>query len=300
MNNICPICNYNNDSIKPISVVKNIWKESKNVYICEGCKLYYIDMPTEKELIHFYESNYYSSKKNTITNFIDKKIKNARALSRFQYIKKYMTPNNNYSIAEIGAADGLLLNYFKKNKNNVFGYELNSKDRNTAKSKYNIDMQNDFYSKKNNSKYDVVILSHVLEHFLDPTKKIKNIYNALNEDGIIFIEIPCTPNHNEVSKEDMNLFFQTEHTLHFNVDNLALLLVESGFTIIDIKYNNYNINKKAKKSIWLGSIQSKLDIVYILNFFIRLLTNPKNSFINYKHPNTKDVFGKNIRLIAKK
>jgi SAM-dependent methyltransferase len=38
--------------------------------------------------------------------------------------------------------------------------------------------------------YDIVILSHVLEHFVDPKRVITASLNALSKDGIIVIEVP--------------------------------------------------------------------------------------------------------------
>jgi SAM-dependent methyltransferase len=38
--------------------------------------------------------------------------------------------------------------------------------------------------------YDVVILSHVLEHFTDPKRWIRSALNALAQGGIVIIEVP--------------------------------------------------------------------------------------------------------------
>jgi SAM-dependent methyltransferase len=38
--------------------------------------------------------------------------------------------------------------------------------------------------------YDVVILSHVLEHFTDPKRLIRSVLNALTLGGIVIIEVP--------------------------------------------------------------------------------------------------------------
>ena len=42
----------------------------------------------------------------------------------------------------------------------------------------------------NPKKYDLIILSHVLEHFLDLDSELNNISLLLKEDGIVYIEVP--------------------------------------------------------------------------------------------------------------
>lgn len=82
---------------------------------------------------------------------------------------------------EIGASDGLLLSIFKKENFNVFGYELNENARNDALKKYDIKMKDDFLKDKNidKNKYNIVIMSHILEHFTNPKYILNSVHNFM-------------------------------------------------------------------------------------------------------------------------
>lgn len=309
MNNInlnkklCPLCEAEANENNIVDIVENIWENNKNVYECSNCKLYFIDEPSQSEIEFLYNSNFYARNNNIIYKFIDAKMKYARALNRFNYIKKFIKKTDNLNVLEIGASDGLLLSIFKKENFNVFGYELNENARKDALKKYDIKMKDDFLKDKNidKNKYNIVIMSHILEHFTNPKYILNSVHNFIGGgvNDILFIEIPYTPNYKIVSKDDMKIFFETEHTVHFNEKNISLLMKECNFKILDICYNEYNINdNNLKKNIWLGKFDFKSSINF-LYFISKICFNPKNAFIDYKISDNFN-FGRNIRIIAAK
>lgn len=309
MNNInlnkklCPLCKAEANENNIVDIVENIWENNKNVYECSNCKLYFIDEPSQSEIEFLYNSDFYARNNNIIYKFIDAKIKYARALNRFNYIKKFIKKTDNLNVLEIGASDGLLLSIFKKENFNVFGYELNENARKDALKKYDVKMKDDFLKDKNidKNKYNIVIMSHILEHFTNPKYILNSVHNFIGGgvNDILFIEIPYTPNYKIVSKDEMKIFFKTEHTVHFNEKNISLLMKECNFKILDICYNEYNINdNNLKKNIWLGKFDFKSSINF-LYFISQICFNPKNAFIDYKISDNFN-FGRNIRIIATK
>ena len=145
------------------------------------------------------------------------------------------------------------------------------------------------------------IMSHILEHFTNPKYILNSVHNFIGGgvNDILFIEIPYTPNYKIVLKDDMKIFFETEHTVHFNEKNISLLMKECNFKILDICYNEYNINdNNLKKNIWLGKFDFKSSINF-LYFISKICFNPKNAFIDYKISDNFN-FGRNIRIIAAK
>lgn len=96
----------------------------------------------------------------------------------------------------------------------------------------------------------------------------------------------------------MKIFFETEHTVHFNEKNISLLIKECNFKILDICYSEYNIIDNLKKNIWLGKLDFK-SLVPFLYFVSKICFNPNNAFINYKISDEFN-FGRNIRIIAAK
>ncbi|MEI0579842.1 class I SAM-dependent methyltransferase [Brachyspira pilosicoli] len=297
MPNSCKVCSSNH--YKKIGEIKNIWKEYKDVYQCDECSLYFIDSPTDEEINSLYKNEYHNNIKNKLFEIAKSKMRYARSLSQFNFIKQTIDLKNK-DICEIGAFDGLLLSLFKKNNNNVFGYELNDDARNYAKKKYNIDLKENFLESK--SKYDIIILSHVIEHFREPIEILIKIKSMLKEGGFIYIEVPNSPMPNECSYEMLMRYLNTEHIVNFNMDNLIKFAESANFKIIRSEYNNYNVNidnEDLRISLLEGSLPNLNNYFAFSLFALKTLIVPNATFTNYKNKANKWSYGENIRLIAK-
>lgn len=89
--------------------------------------------------------------------------------------------------------------------------------------------------------FDLIILSHVLEHLLEPRRAMLAIRSLLSETGLLYIE---TPDALRYSTQDFVpfYFFDSEHINHFEqyaFDNLARIcgysLIEAGAKTIPVK-----------------------------------------------------------------
>ncbi|MBW5392354.1 class I SAM-dependent methyltransferase [Brachyspira pilosicoli] len=297
MANTCKVCSSNH--YKKIGEIKNIWKEYKDVYQCDECSLYFIDSPTDEEINSLYKNEYHNNIKNKLFEIAKSKMRYARSLSQFNFIKQTIDLKNK-DICEIGAFDGLLLSLFKKNNNNVFGYELNDDARVYAKKKYDIDLKENFLESK--SKYDIIILSHVIEHFREPKEILIKIKSMLKENGFIYIEVPNSPMPNECSYNMLMRYLNTEHIVNFNMDNLIKFAESADLKIVRSEYNNYNIsidNENLRISLLEGSLPNFSNYFAFSLFALKTLIVPNVTFTNYKNKANKWSYGENIRLIAK-
>ncbi|MEI0594355.1 class I SAM-dependent methyltransferase [Brachyspira pilosicoli] len=297
MANTCKVCSSNH--YKKIGEIKNIWKEYKDVYQCDECSLYFIDSPTDEEINSLYKNEYHNNIKNKLFETAKSKMRYARSLSQFNFIKQTIDLKNK-DICEIGAFDGLLLSLFKKNNNNVFGYELNDDARVYAKKKYDIDLKENFLESK--SKYDIIILSHVIEHFREPKEILIKIKSMLKENGFIYIEVPNSPMPNECSYNMLMRYLNTEHIVNFNMDNLIKFAESADLKIVRSEYNNYNIsidNENLRISLLEGSLPNFSNYFAFSLFALKTLIVPNVTFTNYKNKANKWSYGENIRLIAK-
>lgn len=297
MANTCKVCSSNH--YKKIGEIKNIWKEYKDVYQCDECSLYFIDSPTDEEINSLYKNEYHNNIKNKLFETAKSKMRYARSLSQFNFIKQTIDLKNK-DICEIGAFDGLLLSLFKKNNNNVFGYELNDDARVYAKKKYDIDLKENFLESK--SKYDIIILSHVIEHFREPKEILIKIKSMLKENGFIYIEVPNSPMPNECSYNMLMRYLNTEHIVNFNMYNLIKFAESADLKIVRSEYNNYNIsidNENLRISLLEGSLPNFSNYFAFSLFALKTLIVPNVTFTNYKNKANKWSYGENIRLIAK-
>jgi len=89
--------------------------------------------------------------------------------------------------------------------------------------------------------YDVIFLSQVLEHILDPNQFMFQIYSHLSNDGIIQIDVP---NHDSLPSLLRRLIFFHDrygaiefphHLLGYTKRSLSKLLVSNGFDICKIQ-----------------------------------------------------------------
>ena len=277
-------------------------EKNKNVYQCEKCLLYFIESPSDEEIYLLYKNEYHNSVKNKIFEFAKSKMRYARCLNQFNFIKNVINCDNK-KICEIGAFDGLLLNIFKNNGCEVFGYELNDKAREYAKKKYNINLKPNFL--EDNQKYDIIILSHVIEHFKEPKEILLKIKSMLNDNGFIYIEVPNSPiinkSKNQCSYETLIKYLTTTHTVNFNMDNLKDFAENCSLKIVKYQYNNYNVNKNNEKlqiTLLEGGIPSIDNFLNFSIFALKTVIFPKSVFIDYD--DNKDIwtFGENIRIIA--
>ena len=293
---ICEVCGSSNYS--EIGTIKNIWQSDKKVYQCCNCGLYFIDLPTDEEIYALYKNEYHNNIKNKLFETAKSKMRYARSLSQFNFIKKYIDFHNK-KVCEIGAFDGLLLNIFKKNGCDVYGYELNDNARLYAKNKYDIDLKPNFLESE--EKYDIIMLSHVIEHFKNPFDVLIKIKNMLKDNGYLYIEVPNSPNKNQCSYDILMRYLSTEHIVNFNIENLKMFVKKADLNIIECQYSNYSVsryNTNLRANILEGSIPSLINLFSFSLFALKTFITPSSIFINYYDNNNLWSYGENIRIIA--
>jgi len=183
------LCGHDNSYF--ISKVDREGWEYKLV-ICQSCGLIrareYWD---EKSTKHFY-SNWYRKKygiEEKVDNYYNKQRKSSKLIWDFvfQYTVKFSRP---MTVVDIGGGAGGKLNLFK-NQNNCYLFDFNKiwleKARmmgiNTIEG--GIDKLSTIKDKP-----ELVILSHVIEHFTNVDKELKTLKDHLKIGSLVYIEVP--------------------------------------------------------------------------------------------------------------
>lgn len=96
------------------------------------------------------------------------------------------------------------------------------------------------------TRYDLIIMSHVVEHLYDLPAAMKNIHKLLKDDGLFYIEVPSF----HWCEVRTSTVWWPEHLSFFTKRSLSNLLTMNGFEIIKIKESRYwgNIKVLVRRS----------------------------------------------------
>ena len=153
------------------------------------------------------------------------------------------------TLFEIGAGAGQNLLWFEEIGLNVVGIEPDEKNVSFINSQLkhgncitcfaeNIDLPDVF---------DVIWISHVLEHLVRPDLLLKRLVSNLTKEGILFIEVPNCGNP-EVLKGSID---KNPSLYHFNVKSLLNISKNAGYQIkkIDVVGHSTSIQRLIKNCI---------------------------------------------------
>lgn len=138
------------------------------------------------------------------------------------------------NILEIGCASGGILGAFAEHGYQVTGIDLDDKFLEYGRNRgLNLLQGHSSELVSQNQKYDLIILSHVLEHFLDLEQELSVIASLLNQNGKLYIQVPGIKMI-EQGHYDYNfqLYLQNAHVRHFSLGTLEDVLENYGFELI--------------------------------------------------------------------
>ena len=206
-----------------------------SVYYCNKCN-YYVTGNSQKEvnekLVKLYSGQYWDERKakNSIeSNYtdIDSLSKKRNWVSQYAYCKRFF--ENKKSILEIGVGGGQASFWFEKEGFDINGIEPDARNVNLINKKLERgSITQSFIEDINLEKeFDIIWMSHVLEHLVQPDVFFKKITKNLKPDGIFFIEVPSCE-HEPTLKASI---FENPHVHHFSKKAL-LKLVEKEFDVV--------------------------------------------------------------------
>ena len=238
---------------------KQVIKIRENEFIivqCSACGLVFIQNPPDEREIY---ENYYD---------ISFKPEDYCSKSRFSHLSEIFEINRQRlelirnlklsgGILDIGCGSG----FFLKTASDVglkgHGIDVSKKALALARDGFGLNVSDRTTGDllKENERYNIITLWHVLEHFLNPVEELKKIHGLLTEKGCCLIEVP---NFNSVKfRFSNNKWKGGNHPLYhrsfFTSSTLSQTLKLSGFSrikrlnvsyILDSKSIFYNTAKK--------------------------------------------------------
>jgi 2-polyprenyl-3-methyl-5-hydroxy-6-metoxy-1,4-benzoquinol methylase len=147
---------------------------------------------------------------------------------------KYLIPliQADAKVLEIGCGMGGVLLPFKLNGFNVKGIDLGLEFI-TIGNLAGLNLVNEDVDAviEKNEKYDLVILSHLIEHIVDVHLFLEKVKRVLTENGRVFIVVPGIRTISTTYKNNLHTYLQNAHCWSFTEKTLCALLVKCGFKI---------------------------------------------------------------------
>lgn len=218
---LCPFCKASD-----LLVVRDPMHTSSSHHFslvkCSTCHLVFQKpLPSDEEISRYYSrdefgnSKYYSLSINEDIHTFD---------GYFDIIKRYKQSG---TILEIGSSVGTLLHVSKRHGFvNQTGVELN--DNSIAQCKKNYP---DFVIHKSlptSQKFDLIVMSDVIEHLPDPFTYLEKLRSILNDGGIIFI---ITPDFDSLVARRTQVK-PIEHLYYFTKETLKKSIGKAGYKLL--------------------------------------------------------------------
>ncbi|HNQ61974.1 MAG TPA: class I SAM-dependent methyltransferase [Bacteroidia bacterium] len=164
--------------------------------------------------------------------------KKFRARSMASYIRTNAPAKTHHSVLEVGCMFGYLLQELKseyKVKGIDIGRNAVSYCRNKGLDVDDISIEN--FISNSNQKFDIIVISHVLEHLLKPHEVLNDLHLHLNPGGKIFILVP---NYKSFSAKVFGRYWGwwqvPVHINHFNESSITALSDSTHFKKELVRY----------------------------------------------------------------
>jgi SAM-dependent methyltransferase len=239
----CPLC-------RSLSCVKEMPYRGQHVifqglalYRCSECAIVFASPPPTEDELTVYNSDFFSASGSGIpTNAETLLFFRGVAQLRLQYIESGLcgAPMPS-SVLEIGPGPGYFctqyLNQTPRARYAAVETDLSCHD---SLKELGVDVHESFEALADTGKhFDLVVISHVLEHCAQPRDFLERALSFLVPGGILFAEVPCR------DYEYKDIF--EAHLLFFDKEPMRCLMNELGLDIIKLSYHGESIGKMQRK-----------------------------------------------------
>jgi len=241
LDRVCGVCGQRDSALlfdQPIESIIGIGNIGYHHLIngCTSCGFTYASPILKEELILRYYENM-SNYEHPVSNGIRPVSHQAQIQRQIEIIKSRFDNLFVGKALDIGCSIPLGLSILQKEGWKVLGLDPSDKCIAVAKQQLNVEVLKGFFSidlLMKNSPYDLIILSHVLEHLVNPSQILNEISNLLSENGLLYVEVP---DHMNIS--GVKSYFDFEHINYFTSVSLTNLIQQNGFEVDSLRtYQN--------------------------------------------------------------
>ncbi len=229
----CNLCGANKyetvtETSRTVQTSEDTYVFNLRVVCCKKCGLVYLNpRKTSEELTGYYESVYRAP------IHLDNLDEERRSLiqTRTQLLKEHIQERRG-KLLEIGCGEGFFLQKVIREGFDATGIEPSVE---YSKVCYRIAPQANIFTKsfeefETKDRFDIICSFFVLEHVIDATTFLNKCHEFLNQDGILYLEIPDV----ELYPKQLSDMIWHEHIYHFSRTTIQRFLMKTGFEAIDI------------------------------------------------------------------
>lgn len=248
MNYHCNLCAKDTPHTIILAHWDNAYYVDRKIYDliqCQHCALAEVqNKPSSTELVRYYPKHYYSYDTSRQLFFRIKRAVARIATSLPRPLATRLLLNDLYtfpasgpnpSVLDVGCGDGSALRVLRDlGFTRLYGTEIDA-DRCAELQGHGIEVTvtaDVATAPLPNGAFDVVRLSHVLEHVFDPSATIYRCRQLLKPHGTLLVAVP---NFDSPARRLFRRYFcglqLPTHLYHFNKRNLSQLLIQYGFQI---------------------------------------------------------------------
>jgi len=221
---------------------------------CQKCGLIYISpRPSLNQIIDLYghDDAHITAESHIADDF-------AKRLYAKHHLKIISSFAEGGKLLEVGAGAGYFLDEARSAGFEPYGLEFNPVQANFVRNELNIPCEESplDHSVFAGKRFDVVYHCDVISHLFDPIADFQQMNQRMKDDSVLVFE---TGNLGEVDPkylDDIDCFQYPDHLFFFGTENLARLLKQTGFELVNIyrysispQLTTKKILSKFKKSI---------------------------------------------------
>jgi len=246
---MCPICHSTEYSVlRSYRSDKAVFQQLK-LAKCNACEMVFVDPMPSEQILEEYNSNYFMTAHGGIPqDVVSQSFFSGIAGLRMRHVENYLQKNRLKveDILEIGPGTGIFAKKWisKYPGNKYYAVETDTSCYPSLEN-IGVNITKSSEVKDLGKQFDLVIMSHVLEHVSSPREFISQSTKFLKNDGTVFIEVPCNDWQHKPEDEPHLLFFHKKPMQQF--------MESLGFINIQLSYHGKSIeelkNGKTNRSL---------------------------------------------------
>ncbi len=226
MQNTCALCGATDHHVVS---TKDRHGNALRTILCSGCGIITNHpIPSDEELAAFYKKDYRTDYKGTPEPRMRQVWRN------FSRMEQHMLNNRDVYASgmkclDLGSGSGEFMFLANAIGMTCKGVEPNEGYANYCRTKLGLDVANQTLEETHfePKSFDLIRLSHVLEHMRNPVRSLKVLHEWLDDDGILYIEVPDI--EAEAARKMRGKMFHFGHLCNFNPVTLRLAASLAGF-----------------------------------------------------------------------